>query len=113
MPTDRKRGADLRERISQPDGRDLAEAHQRAERELAVAQLLTYSDPDYPASVYESNNPVPVLWVRGPKSRLTQHAVARVGSRHIRACLRRESPQAAVLEGARHVSAESAHLELA
>ena len=52
---------------------------------LIGAGILTYGDPRYPARVYASNNPVPVLYVRGDPS-LWQGggAVAVVGSRNTR-----------------------------
>lgn len=55
---------------------------QRA-RELN-ATVLSYDDIDYPPLVRESNNPIPLLWVRGNKSILrSRKAVACVGSRGI------------------------------
>ena len=47
-----------------------------------AASILVHSDPDYPRRVYESNNPVPVLYVRGdPNIWQGSGSVAVVGSR--------------------------------
>jgi DNA processing protein len=45
---------------------------------------LTYRSIEYPRAVYESYNPVEVLYVLGPPALLAQPAVACVGSRGIR-----------------------------
>ena len=56
---------------------------QRA-RELD-ATIIFYDDVDYPPLVRDSNNPIPILWVRGNKSILrSKKTVACVGSRNIR-----------------------------
>lgn len=47
--------------------------------------ILTYNHPDYPRNVYKSNNPIPILYVRGSLGVLQQNSVvACVGSRNIR-----------------------------
>lgn len=47
--------------------------------------ILTYNHPNYPRNVYESNNPIPILYVRGSLNVLEQNSVvACVGSRNIR-----------------------------
>lgn len=62
----------------------------RAERQIERAQalnasILTYRHPCYPANVFHSNNPVPVLYVRGNCDVLrSESVVACVGSRAIR-----------------------------
>lgn len=49
------------------------------------ASILIHGDPGYPARVYASNNPVPVLYVRGdPMIWDDTRAVAVVGSRNTR-----------------------------
>ena len=49
------------------------------------ASILTHGDTDYPNRVYESNNPVPVLYVRGDPTIWTDRdSVAIVGSRNTR-----------------------------
>lgn len=72
-----------------PEERTLA--RERAARQLAVAHehsavILTYGHPSYPATVLASNNPIPVLYVRGTSAAVTSPTtVACVGSRGIRA----------------------------
>jgi DNA processing protein len=65
-------------------------AHARAVRQLVRAQehdakIVTYQHPLYPSNVYESNNPIPILYVRGNASLLSERrVVACVGSRETR-----------------------------
>jgi len=48
------------------------------------ANILTYHHPAYPRSVYDSNNPIPILYVRGKLQLLkNSKTVACVGSRKI------------------------------
>ena len=68
---------------------DIDLARQRAARQIVMAhrnkaRILTYDSPHYPRNLYESNNPVPVLYARG-NLRILEHrqAVACVGSRNI------------------------------
>lgn len=90
LPFRGKRGESLRGAIAALDdeARELASA--RAVRQIARAadtgsRILTYGSSDYPVSVFESNYPVPVLYLRGATTALnTQHAVACVGSRSVR-----------------------------
>jgi len=50
-----------------------------------AASILVHGDPEYPRRVYESNNPVPVLYVRGdPDIWKSASSVAVVGSRKTR-----------------------------
>ena len=89
LPTSGKRGDAFRAEISSldSDARDLAEA--RAVRQLVrahdhKAHIVTLGDPHYPANVYASNNPIPILYVRGDLGLLgATQAVACVGSREI------------------------------
>lgn len=56
--------------------RQLVRAHQNQ------AMIITYASSRYPRNVWESNNPVPILYVRGDPAALTDtRAVACVGSR--------------------------------
>jgi DNA protecting protein DprA len=49
------------------------------------AKILTYNHSYYPRNVYRSNNPIPVLYARGPLNILQeQRVVGCVGSRKIR-----------------------------
>ncbi len=89
LPTKGKRGDKLRYAISAVTPQAKDEATQRAERQLEdadklSASILTYEDHAYPRSVFDSNNPVPVLYVRGDYTQLDRRAVAIVGSRKIR-----------------------------
>lgn len=63
-----------------------AQAAEQLERARKCgARILTHSDPGYPPSVYDSNHPVPVLYVRGNRPvRSLSSAVAVVGSRNTR-----------------------------
>ncbi|MDE0420722.1 MAG: DNA-processing protein DprA [Gammaproteobacteria bacterium] len=63
-----------------------ARADDQVERAHALgASILTHGDPGYPERVYASNNPVPVLYVRGdPAVWDDAPAVAVVGSRNTR-----------------------------
>ena len=65
-------------------GRDRAiEQLERASE--CAASILVHGDPEYPRRVYESNNPVPVLYVRGdPDIWKGSSSVAVVGSRKTR-----------------------------
>lgn len=62
------------------------QAKEQIERaEACGASILTYENPQYPQRVYSSNNPIPVLYVRGnPSVWESCPAVALVGSRNIR-----------------------------
>lgn len=88
LPTRGKRGDQLRTQLHQlsssPD-----ELLRRAEQQLATAtkrgaHILTYRDPRYPALLYRSNYPVPILYATGGIGVLqNQRTVACVGSRDI------------------------------
>ncbi len=66
------------------DGRTRAiEQVERAK--INASSILTYGDRDYPECVYNSNNPVPVLYVRGdPAIWQGAGSIAVVGSRNTR-----------------------------
>jgi DNA processing protein len=90
LPQTGKRGdsfkTDLRKLVAEGDDK----ARTRAARQIGTADrlnahLLTYNHPSYPRNVYGSNNPVPVLYVRGSLDVLgSNKVVACVGSRGIR-----------------------------
>ncbi|MXZ55570.1 MAG: hypothetical protein F4227_03290 [Gammaproteobacteria bacterium] len=65
---------------------DLKRAFEQLERAREFsASILTHGDPNYPKRVYASNNPIPVLYVRGdPKIWDGSGCVAVVGSRNTR-----------------------------
>lgn len=90
LPTEGKRGDDLRRLLQDVDEDAKARGRERARRQILAAHqhqatLLTYAHPSYPRNVYESNNPMPVLYVRGSLEVLAHRdAVACVGSRKIR-----------------------------
>ena len=83
-------GDKLRRGIESLSTADLSAVRARAvdqvERAQAMgASILTHGDPAYPERVYASNNPVPVLYVRGDPSLWDGGtAVAVVGSRNTR-----------------------------
>ena len=68
-----------------------ASAHRFAMTQLQRAKelnttIISYNDSSYPLSVWNSNNPIPILWVRGNHSILrAKKTVACVGSRRITA----------------------------
>lgn len=91
LPTGGKRGEAFRDGLAKISTEERDKCRRRAIGQILAAQkhgaiLLTYSHPSYPRNVYESNNPIPVLYVRGSLEVLRQrNAVACVGSRSIRA----------------------------
>ena len=90
LPFKGRTGDKLRRGIGRLSVTDLTAVRTRAleqqDRAQAVgASILTYGDPAYPKRVYASNNPVPVLFVRGDSSVWQSGpAVAVVGSRNTR-----------------------------
>jgi DNA processing protein len=90
LPTVGKRGDMLRDGLTKISNEDRDKCRRRAISQILAAQkhgaiLLTFSHPSYPRNVFESNNPIPVLYVRGSLEVLGQrNAVACVGSRGIR-----------------------------
>ena len=90
LPFKGRTGEKLRRGIEALSATDLAAVRQRAADQLERAQaigasILTHGDPEYPKRVYTSNNPVPVLYVRGdPSVWEGGSAVAVVGSRNTR-----------------------------
>ena len=90
LPFKGRTGEKLRRGIESLSPAELDAVHTRAndqvERAHALgALILTHGDAGYPERVYASNNPVPVLYVRGdPAFWGGAHAVAVVGSRNTR-----------------------------
>jgi DNA processing protein len=83
------RGEAFRQALAAVSGEEMRKHRMRAVRQLVRAYehdavILTYSSPGYPQNVWRSNNPVPVLYVKGDLGVLADtRAVACVGSRKI------------------------------
>lgn len=90
LPIEGKRGEKFRTEIAEMTDEARGTVRARAERQLERARelrasILTYQHPWYPANVFHSNNPVPVLYARGNCEVLrSESVVACVGSRGIR-----------------------------
>src|SRR2546422_3011738 len=90
LPTAGKRGDTLRAQLAKEVQSLLPLSRGRASRQLHAAKnlggrILTYSHSAYPKNVFESNNPVPILFARGAFDVLkNRRVVACVGSRQIR-----------------------------
>ena len=90
LPIGGKRGDTFRAEIAQRAGSGIDEFERRAVRQLDRAaqhgvHILLHGDDAYPANLWASNNPVPVLYVRGDLQILqSRRAVACVGSRGIK-----------------------------
>ena len=91
LPVPGKRGEPLRKQLRELSKKNIDECRERAEKQIRVAEattslILTYAHPLYPKLVFDSNNPVGVLYARG-NVQLLRHAkaVACVGSRKLRA----------------------------
>ena len=89
-PLKGKRAKDVVTAMRALTEKEKASACEFAKSQLQRAQklgatIISYDDVDYPPLVRDSNNPIPILWVRGNKSILrSRKAVACVGSRNIR-----------------------------
>jgi DNA processing protein len=89
LPIKGKRGDEFRAALATITAETRETRRQWAEQQILMAHkyqasILTYDDPAYPRSVYDSNNAMPVLYVRGKLSLLkTSKTVACVGSRKI------------------------------
>ena len=96
-PLNGKRAKDVVSAIRTLTDNDHASASKFAQNQLQRAReldatIISYDDDDYPPLVRDSNNPIPILWVRGDKSILrSRKTVACVGSRDIRDPLLRTS----------------------
>jgi DNA processing protein len=90
LPTTGKRGEAFRAELQELGRRGLYEFERRAMRQIERAQendasILLHGHPAYPRTLWASNNPVPVLYVRGDVALLNvDRSVACVGSREIR-----------------------------
>ena len=90
LPFPGRTGDKLRAAIRVLSDSDVEAGRSRAVDQLerareSSASILVQGDPQYPKSVYNSNNPVPVLYVRGdPAIWAGSGAVAVVGSRSTR-----------------------------
>ena len=90
LPIGGRTGEKLRAAIRALSSTDRADARSRADEQWSrateyAATILVHGDPRYPERVYASNNPVPVLYVRGdPAVWAGRGAVAVVGSRGTR-----------------------------
>jgi len=90
LPTKGKRGDSLRSQLLVDIDKQRPICRERAIRQILAAKknraaILTYEHADYPANVLNSNNPVPLLYVRGSLEPLRNpRAIACVGSRRIR-----------------------------
>lgn len=90
LPFNGRTGEKLRRSIDALSKEDLAAANAKAIEQLEragkfSASILVHGDSDYPERVLASNNPVPVLYVRGdPAIWRAARSVAVVGSREIR-----------------------------
>ena len=90
LPFGGRAGEKIRAAIRDLSSADVSSARERADEQLrrateSTAAILVHGDPRYPLRVYESNNPVPVLYVRGdPAVWSGGESVAVVGSRNTR-----------------------------
>ena len=90
LPFRGRTGDRLRSMIGRLSNAELMAGRHRAIEQLerageCGASILVHGDPEYPRRVYESNNPVPVLYVRGdPDIWKGSTSVAVVGSRKVR-----------------------------
>ena len=90
LPFTGRTGDKLRTALRRLSAADVAAGRSRAIEQLkrakeCSASILVHGDPEYPRRVYESNNPVPVLYVRGdPSIWVGSRSVAVVGSRNTR-----------------------------
>jgi DNA protecting protein DprA len=90
IPTPGKRGDAIRKQLSKISADSVETCRVRADKQLKAARtanaaILTYGHPLYPKAVWTSNNPIPILYVRGNAEILkVERAVACVGSRKIR-----------------------------
>ena len=90
LPFNGRMGDKLRAAVRALSPADIAAGCSRAEEQIKHAEncsagILIHGDAEYPERVYASNNPVPVLYVRGdPGIWASGGAVAVVGSRNTR-----------------------------
>ena len=90
LPFRGRTGDKLRAALSTLSAADVAAGRSRAIDQLerareCPASILVHGDPEYPQRVYDSNDPVPVLYVRGdPAIWVGSGSIAVVGSRKTR-----------------------------
>ena len=90
LPFTGRTGAKLQAAVRSLSPVDRGIAQSRAAKQLSLAKrysasILIHGDTHYPKRVYDSNNPVPILFVRGnPSLWNDRSSVAVVGSRQIR-----------------------------
>lgn len=89
LPIKGKRGDSFKAALSAITEQTRETRRQWAQQQILTAHrlrasIVVYDHPAYPRSVYESNNPIPILYVRGNLSLLhSSKTVACVGSRKI------------------------------
>jgi DNA protecting protein DprA len=89
LPVRGKRGDDFRMALSRRSEKEKQKVRDQAAQQLARAYrsgalILTFDSAGYPRNVWESNNPIPILYVLGDTGRLAHtRSVACVGSRQI------------------------------
>jgi DNA protecting protein DprA len=87
LPIAGKRGDSFQQALAAIDEEAKALAAQRAARQIHRAfeydaRIVVYEDPRYPPAVYDSNNPIPILYLRGSRDvAAADRQVACVGSR--------------------------------
>ena len=90
LPFTGRTGSKLKQALQALPADELETARSRAAQQLHLARrhsasILVHGDTHYPKRVYDSNNPVPILFVRGDPSVWNERpSVAVVGSRQIR-----------------------------
>lgn len=90
LPIFGKKGDEFRAALTRIDEKNFQECRHRASNQITSAhrygvKILTYSHPAYPQNIYQSNNPVPILFVKGSLDVLADvKVIACVGSRKIR-----------------------------
>jgi DNA processing protein len=90
LPITGRRGEAFRQLLDELTRAGIREFERRAETQLehardSAASILLHGDAGYPRALWQSNNPVPVLYVHGDLGLLTQtRSVACVGSRAIK-----------------------------
>ncbi len=108
LPFGGRIGEKLRAAIRKIPSQQISKANDRAAQQIRRARrlsasILVHGDEEYPEQVYRSNNPIPVLYVRGdPQVWSKMGSVAVVGSRATRepfAALAREFAQCAAQRG--------------
>ena len=85
-----KRGRDFQKQLDELGSLGRDKARERARKQIEYAEvndacILTYQDQSYPRTLFDSNIPIPALYVRGDVRALEgKSTLAGVGSRNIR-----------------------------